>query len=83
VAGAGNGARLAQVFVAEAAHSKLSSPHYPAALAALVDWAGGGARPDGAAVQARCEALRARFPGECRVDPSFRPSPWEARVNPR
>jgi hypothetical protein len=83
VAQADNAARLVQVFVGEDAHSKMSSPLYPAALAALVDWAGGGPRPDAAAVQARCEALRARFPGECRIDPAFRPAAWEARVNPR
>ena len=83
VAEAGNSARLVQVFVAEDAHSKMSSPLYPAALAALVEWLGGGARPDAAAVQARCETLRARFPGECRIDAAFRPAPWEARVNPR
>lgn len=83
VAAAGNAARLVQVFVNETAHSKMSSPLYPAALAALADWAGGGARPDAAAVQARCEALRARFTGECRIDTAFRPGPWDGRVNPR
>lgn len=83
VEAAGNGARLVQVFVNEAAHSKMSSPLYPAALAALAEWAGGGARPDAASVQARCEALSARFTGPCRIDPEFRPAPWDSRVNPR
>jgi len=83
VAEAGNAARLVQVFVNETAHSKMSSPLYPAALAALAEWAGGGARPDAAAVLARCEALRACFAGECRIDPAFRPAAWDTRVNPR
>lgn len=83
MAAAGNSARLVQVFVTEAAHSKMSSPLYPAALSALADWTAGGARPDAAAVQARCEALRPRFPGECRIDPAYRPAAWDARVNPR
>jgi len=80
---AGNGARLVQVFVDESAHSKMASPLYPAALAALAAWAEGAARPDAAAVLTRCEALRARFPGECRIRQDYIPAAWETRVNPR
>lgn len=81
IAAAGQSARLVQVFVDESAHSKMASPLYPAALGALAAWAADGIRPDAASVQARCEALRARFPGECRISPGFQPQPWEARVN--
>lgn len=83
VEGAGNTGRLVQVFVDEAQHSKMASPLYPAALAALVAWAEGGARPDAAAVLARCEALRARFGAECRIRPDYAVAAWESRVNPR
>jgi alpha-beta hydrolase superfamily lysophospholipase len=81
VAAAGESARLVQVFVDESAHSKMASPLYPAALAALAAWAADGARPDASGVLARCEALRARFAGECRIRPEYRPQAWEARVN--
>jgi alpha-beta hydrolase superfamily lysophospholipase len=74
---------LATVFVDENDHQKMSPALYPAALAALADWAEGGAKPDPAAVRARCEALRARFPGECRILADYVPQAWEERVNPR
>jgi hypothetical protein len=79
----GSAERLVQVFVDEAAHSKMASPLYPAALAALVAWTEGGARPDAAGVLTRCEALRARFAGECRIRPDYAVAAWESRVNPR
>ena len=80
---AGNAARLLQVFVDEAEHSKLSSPLYPAALAALRAWVETGHRPAPEEVRERCEALRGAYGGECRVLPDHVPQPWEARVNPR
>jgi alpha-beta hydrolase superfamily lysophospholipase len=80
---AGTANLLLQVFVDESEHGKLPPPLYPAALGALADWAETRRRPSAAEVLGRCEALRVRFPGECRVLPDFVPQPWEARVNPR
>ncbi|WP_270935652.1 hypothetical protein, partial [Falsiroseomonas oryzae] len=83
LAEAGTTQRLVQVFVDENEHNKLSPVLYPAALAALADWAEGGPRPTPASVQARCETMRAAYPGDCRILPDYVPQPWDARVNPR
>jgi hypothetical protein len=80
---AGTADRLVQVFVDEAEHQKLSPVLYPAALAALRHWVETGARPTPETVRAECEALRADYPGECRILADYVPQPWEARVNPR
>jgi len=80
---AGNGDRLAQVFIAEPEHQKMSPVLYPAALAALRAWAEGGERPTAEAFRERCERLRTTYPGECRVAADYVPQPWVARVNPR
>ncbi|MGG5808814.1 hypothetical protein [Falsiroseomonas sp. CW058] len=80
---AGHGDRLFQVFVDDAEHQKLSPVLYPAALATLRHWAETGQRPTAALFRARCEAMRAAYPGDCRVLEDYAPQPWEARVNPR
>jgi hypothetical protein len=80
---AGTADRLAQVFVDETDHQKMSPVLYPTALAALARWAETGERPDTAAIRARCETMRAAYPGDCRILPDYTPLPWEARVNPR
>ena len=80
---AGNAARLAQVFVDESEHTKLSAVLYPAALAALREWVESGRRPTPEDVRTRCEAMRDTYGGDCRVLPDYVPQPWEARVNPR
>ncbi|WP_137180634.1 hypothetical protein [Roseomonas sp. AR75] len=80
---AGTADRLVQVFVDEDTHLQLSPVLYPAALDALADWVERGEVPTPATMQARCAALRDRYPGDCRVRPEYRPQPWEARVNPR
>lgn len=80
---AGTASLLAQIFVDEADHQKLSPVLYPTALRLLAEWAEGGERPTPAVFRARCEALRASYPGECRVLADYVPQPWEQRVNPR
>jgi hypothetical protein len=55
---------------------------YPAALA-LSPLGRDGERPTPGMLQARCEAMREGYPGECRVLSDYVPLPWEARVNPR
>jgi len=79
----GTGHRLQQVFVDESEHQKLSPPIYAAALGALADWAETRRRPGVEEVLGRCEALRRRFAGECRILPGYMPQPWDSRVNPR
>ncbi len=80
---AGTAHLLAQVFVDDGEHNKLSAALYPAALAALADWAETRRRPTPGEVRGRCEALRGRFAGECRVLSGYTPSNWGSRVNPR
>jgi alpha-beta hydrolase superfamily lysophospholipase len=80
---AGTAELLAQIFVDENDHQKLSPVLYPTALRVLAEWAEGGARPTPEAFRVRCEALRASYPGECRIAVEYVPQPWEARVNPR
>jgi hypothetical protein len=80
---AGMGDRLAQVFVDDAEHAKLSPVLYPVALRLLATWAEGGARPTPEDFRARCEVMLAAYAGECRVVVDYVPQPWEARVNPR
>jgi pimeloyl-ACP methyl ester carboxylesterase len=80
---AGTAANLAQVFVDEAEHAKLSPVLYPVALHLLAQWAEGGPRVTPEAFRARCDLVLAAWPGECRVLPDYVPQPWEERVNPR
>jgi alpha-beta hydrolase superfamily lysophospholipase len=80
---AGTAELLAQVFIDESEHSKMSAALYPAALGMLARWMESGERPTPASFRARCEQLRASYPGECRVLETYVPQAWEARVNPR
>lgn len=80
---AGNSERLQQVFVDEVDHQKLSAVLYPTLLGALARWAETNERPTQERLRAACEAMRARYPGECRILADYVPQPWEARVNPR
>lgn len=80
---AGSADRLVQVFTDEAEHHALSNSEYLAALDALLDWVDHGHKPTPAAIQAACKPFIARFDEPCRVQPDYRPGPWEARVYPR
>jgi len=80
---AGTAGLLAQFFVDENDHQKMSPVLYPTALRLLAEWAEGGPRPTPERFQATCEALRAHYPGDCRVLRDYVPQPWETRVNPR
>jgi alpha-beta hydrolase superfamily lysophospholipase len=80
---AGTAGLLAQVFVDENDHQKMSPVLYPPALRLLAEWAEGGTRPTPESFHAACEALRPHYAGDCRVLRDYVPQPWEARVNPR
>jgi hypothetical protein len=81
--GAGTAHLLLQVFVDDGEHNKLSAAIYPAALAALADWTETRRRPTPGEVRGRCEALRARHAGECRILSGYTAPAWGTRVNPR
>ncbi|MBQ0929340.1 hypothetical protein [Ideonella alba] len=83
MARAGQADHLVQVYTDHDEHSYLADPVYVALLEALQTWVDRGQKPDPAAVAARCEAARARFPGECRMLPDWTPPPLASRVPPR
>jgi hypothetical protein len=72
---AGNAGRLVQTFTDDREHSYLSDPVYPALLAALLQWANGGARPSAAGLAQGCP--------DCRFLPAYQPPPLDSRVAPR
>lgn len=80
---AGNGDLLVQVFANEREHSKLSPPHYPAVLNALLAWVETGRKPTVAEIAAACETHRVAHPGECRINVGYQPRAYDARVYPR
>ncbi|MBN8487936.1 MAG: hypothetical protein J0M20_09475 [Burkholderiales bacterium] len=73
-------AHLAQLY---ADHSYLADPVYPALLEALQAWVARDEKPAPAALAARCEALRERFPGECRMLTGWTPPALDTRVPAR
>lgn len=79
---AGAAERLAQAYTRDAGHEYLSDAAYVSAVDALLDWAGGGARPDGAALEQRCRALPSTWnPAQgCRFVASYQPAALETRV---
>jgi hypothetical protein len=80
---AGTAGHLVQTFTDESEHSYLSNPEYPALVSALLDWAGGGAKPTPQSIASSCKAFEARFGPGCRFVPDYRPAPLDARITPR
>jgi len=80
---AGTADHLVQTFTTDNTHSYLSDPVYPALLAALENWARGGAKPTPAQVAAQCAAFEPAFGKGCRFRPDYQPPPLSARVPPR
>jgi hypothetical protein len=80
---AGTADHLVQTFTADNTHSYLSDAAYPALLATLVDWVGGGAKPTAAQVAERCKQFEPAFGANCRFRPDYRPAPLASRVPAR
>jgi pimeloyl-ACP methyl ester carboxylesterase len=80
---AGTADHLVQTFTSDNTHSYLSDPVYPALLAALSDWAKGGAKPTPVAVAERCAAFEAVYGKGCRFRTDYQPAPLSARVPAR
>jgi alpha-beta hydrolase superfamily lysophospholipase len=83
VEAAGRGDRLVQVFVDEAVHSRLLTPHYPAAFDALLAWIEKGRKPTASSIAQSCEALSRTYNKPCRFVVDFKPAPYESRVPDR
>jgi hypothetical protein len=80
---AGTGDLLVQTFSAEAKHSFLSTPEYPALFSALLAWIDRGEKPTPAKVLQLCRGYEAEYGGTCPIRPDYQPQPLDARVAPR
>jgi pimeloyl-ACP methyl ester carboxylesterase len=80
---AGRGDRLVQTFVDASEHSYLGDATYPPLFDALLAWIERGTKPTPEDVAARCAAQAARWGGDCRFRPAYRPAPLEARMPAR
>jgi len=83
MAAAGNGARLVQTFVDSNQHSYWGDAMYPPLFEALLDWVDKGVKPDPAGIAARCRALRAATPADCRFVADYAVKPLASRIPPR
>ena len=81
----GQGGNLVQVFTDDSEHSYLSDAQYVTAIAALLEWTQGGAKPTAVAIARRCPAVEPVFePAKgCRFMPDFSPAALTSRVPPR
>jgi alpha-beta hydrolase superfamily lysophospholipase len=80
---AGSADHVVQVYTGHDEHSYLDDVVYVTVFEALLRWIDEGARPDPAALAARCTALEARWGSGCRMLPGFTPPPLDERVAPR
>lgn len=80
---AGRREKLVQVFVDEAAHSKLQTPQYPAALNALLAWIDRGDKPSPAGIATSCEKLIQTYRENCSFVTNYAPPPYASRVPTR
>ncbi len=80
---AGAAERLVQTFTADGEHSHLGDPAYPTLMAALLNWAGGGAKPTPRDIAERCYGFEPQFGTGCRFLPAYTPRPLDTRLAPR
>jgi pimeloyl-ACP methyl ester carboxylesterase len=80
---AGNGARLVTAYVDSNQHSYWGDAMYPPLFDALIGWVEHGTKPTPAGIAARCRALRAASPGDCRFAPDYVVRPLASRIAPR
>jgi pimeloyl-ACP methyl ester carboxylesterase len=79
----GSGARLVQTFIDSNQHSYWGDALYPPLFAALLDWVEKGVKPDPAGIAARCKAMSAAKPDECKFLPDYQVKPLASRIPPR
>lgn len=81
--GTGNGARLVQTFVDSNQHSYWGDAMYPPLFEALLNWVEKGVKPDPANIAARCQAMRAATPADCRFNVDYAAKPLASRIPSR
>lgn len=80
---AGSGSRLVQTFVDSNQHSYWGDAMYPPLFEALLNWVDKGVKPDPASIAARCRAMRAATPTDCRFVIDYAVKPLSSRIPPR
>jgi pimeloyl-ACP methyl ester carboxylesterase len=80
---AGSGSRLVQTFVDSNQHSYWGDAMYPPLFEALLNWIDKGEKPTPAGIAARCRALRAATPADCRFVVDYAVKPLASRIPPR
>jgi len=80
---AGNGIHLVQTFVDSNQHSYWGDAMYPPLFEALLKWVDKGEKPTPAGIAARCQAMRAATPSDCRFVPDYAVKPLASRIPPR
>lgn len=83
MAATGNSAHLVQTFVDSNQHSYWGDAMYPPLFEALLNWVDNGVKPDPASIAARCQALRAATPTDCRFVVGYAVKPLASRIPPR
>lgn len=83
VRGAGRSVNLVQTFTHESEHSALSDSEYATAVEALSAWIRTDRRPTPQGLAGNCGTHDATYKTGCFFDPSFKPSPYAERVEPR
>ena len=79
VQAAGNGARLAQAYTDEPAHTAQSAAELAAAFDALMQWIEKSVKPAPSSIAAACTRLSAVHAGPCRYRPDYEPKPYNTR----
>ena len=80
-----DGRKLFQIYTNAGGHCEFSNSEIAAAFAALVNWVENKQPPTTEGVMAACTQLQAVVPdpGTCKINPTFRPGEFEARIAAR
>jgi len=79
----GNGSRLIQTFIDSNQHSYWGDAMYPPLFEALLNWIDSGEKPTPAGIAARCKAMHAATPADCRFVADNAVKPLATRIPPR
>ena len=74
---------LFQSFVNRTGHPAINTNEGRAGFRVLQQWVETGTKPTQEALVAACEGYREISGGECQINPTYQPYPWESRVYPR
>jgi hypothetical protein len=75
--------KLFQIYTNAAGHCEFSKSELAAAFEALVNWVEKKQRPTKESVIAACAQFQSVFGDACKINPTFRPGEFEARIPAR